>query len=175
MNNSSKMRFSSAEGIKHNASDLFLVLRRTCLAYLNGASYLLFAVQPFFIEKPKDVETSLGSELILHCSVGGDPMPRVSWKKILSRTDNKMVPVKQPAGFGKMRNQGEAILKIAAVSQSDEGQYFCQAENEVGSIKAEVSISVQGKEWGRVSHQLETYHFSLLCQYIAPLFILAYL
>jgi hypothetical protein len=74
-------------------------------------------------------------------------MPRVSWKKLLHKTaDNKMVPVKQPAaGSGKLRNQGEAILKIASVTQSDEGQYLCQAENEVGAIKAEVTISVQGK------------------------------
>jgi hypothetical protein len=58
--------------------------------------------------------------------------------------EEKSVPVK-PQGPGRMRNQGEAVLRIASVTEEDAGRYFCVAENEVGKTRADVSVSITGK------------------------------
>ena len=60
------------------------------------------------------------------------------------------MPVK-PQGPGKLRNQGEAVLRLAYVADEDAGKYFCVAENEVGKTRADVSISITGEQLSIVS------------------------
>ena len=75
----------------------------------------------------------MGDDVTLRCPVGGDPTPRFLWTKEDGRIMKGRVKIK------------DGVLKIHRVVPSDEGVYFCQAENAVGEISASLSLSVYGK------------------------------
>ncbi|KAK2835111.1 hypothetical protein Q5P01_015595 [Channa striata] len=75
------------------------------------------------------VITRAGSELILNCSVKGNPEPTVTWS---FRTAD---------GHSLQRGQGPQLV-LPSVSLSDAGQYECEARNSEGSQTAAVNVTV---------------------------------
>ncbi|XP_018323057.1 roundabout homolog 2-like isoform X2 [Agrilus planipennis] len=88
-------------------------------------------VKPYFNKEPQDVVTKAGQRVIFQCSVEGEPVPSVLWR----REDGKM-PI------GRARILDDKSLLIDNVQTSDEGIYICDAENVVGSITAKASLVV---------------------------------
>lgn len=89
------------------------------------------AVKPFFNKEPQDVVALLGKRVVFQCTVEGEPVPNVLWR----REDGKM-PI------GRARILDDKSLLIDNVQTSDEGIYICSAENLVGSISAKASLVV---------------------------------
>ena len=87
---------------------------------------------PYFLQRPEDVVSVAGSDLILACQVGGDPTPVVRWKKQGRDSLPESVSVKP--------HQGLSILNL---HPSDQGMYICSASNKAGSVTASAMLRVQ--------------------------------
>lgn len=68
-----------------------------------------------------------------HCRVGGEPFPRVLWRR-----DDGRLPV------GRARVLEDRSLRIEHVQPTDGGVYVCEAENDVGSVSVKASLTVHG-------------------------------
>lgn len=88
-------------------------------------------MKPFFNKEPKDIIALVGEKVVFHCSVDGEPKPKVLWR----RDDGKM-PV------GRVQILEDFSLQIDNVQTSDEGLYICDVENLVGSLSAKASLVV---------------------------------
>ncbi|XP_014250865.1 roundabout homolog 2-like isoform X2 [Cimex lectularius] len=88
-------------------------------------------VKPFFSKEPSDVTVVADSSVELECKVGGDPVPKILWR----RDDGKM-----PVGRAKITD--EKNLRVDRVQPEDEGVYICEASNLVGSISAKAALTV---------------------------------
>ena len=74
------------------------------------------------------VQVLLGSALQLRCEVGGDPQPRLTWRRI---------------GAEGPREVGwEEVYQIAAVRREDEGTYACLASSVAGEVEERVQVLV---------------------------------
>ncbi|XP_073999543.1 roundabout homolog 2-like isoform X2 [Rhodnius prolixus] len=88
-------------------------------------------VKPFFSKEPSDVTAVADSSVELECAVGGDPSPKILWR----RDDGKM-PI------GRARLTDDKNLRIDRVQPEDEGVYICDASNLVGAITAKATLTV---------------------------------
>ena len=88
------------------------------------------SVKPHFLSDPIDVTAREGDDISLECDVGGEPRPKITW----TSEDGKVI--------GSAKNQ---TLKIKRVLSSDEGVYYCRANNPVGSVSGSVSLIVHGE------------------------------
>ncbi|XP_060534576.1 roundabout homolog 2-like [Cylas formicarius] len=88
-------------------------------------------VKPFFNKEPKDFEALAAQRVIFECSVDGDPMPNVIWR----RDDGKMP-------LGRVSILDDKSLQIDNVQPGDEGVYICNADNLVGSVSAKATLVV---------------------------------
>ena len=105
------------------------------LTHLKFSFCHVLTVRPFFVRLPEDVVARVGGEALLHCRAGGSPAPHVTWR----RHDGRM-----PVGRARLVERGHA-LTITALQTVDDGEYFCQAENEVATVVARATLSVLGR------------------------------
>ncbi|KAG8185972.1 hypothetical protein JTE90_003530 [Oedothorax gibbosus] len=87
-----------------------------------AAVHVAVHVKPFFMKEPEHLTVLAGAEVSFPCKVDGDPMPFVKAEV----TDDKS-------------------LTIKSVTVGDEGTYICEAENLVGSISSEVTLTVHSR------------------------------
>lgn len=83
------------------------------------------------VSEPRDVSTVSGQNVQFECRVGGDPQPRILWR----RDDGKM-PV------GRAHILEDKSLRVEQTVPDDEGIYICDAENDVGTVSARASLTV---------------------------------
>ncbi|XP_043389803.1 roundabout homolog 4 isoform X4 [Chelonia mydas] len=88
--------------------------------------------KPTFTRRPSDIVAKFGSTVQLGCGVQGDPMPKVWWRK---------EPGELP--WGRYEVDEENTLRIHYVTTLDSGRYICTAQNQVGTISAQASLTVQ--------------------------------
>lgn len=93
-----------------------------------------FTEKPYFSQQPEDVTVLVSEDASLLCDVRGMPPPEVSW----FRQDSNM-----PSGGRTEPIDGG--LKIKEARMEDEGIYFCQANNDLGSIRAAARLTVHCK------------------------------
>uniref|UniRef100_A0A1I8N4N1 Ig-like domain-containing protein n=1 Tax=Musca domestica TaxID=7370 RepID=A0A1I8N4N1_MUSDO len=93
---------------------------------------LIVEVKPYFMKKPQDLTMLAGQTATFHCSVGGDPPPKILWKKEEGNIPVSRVSI-QPDDKG---------LEIFNIVPEDEGTYVCEALNSVGQISARASLTV---------------------------------
>lgn len=96
--------------------------------------FSLVSEKPYFSQEPEDSIVLVGDTASFQCEVRGMPQPEVNWY----RQDTNM-----PAG-----GRAEPIdggLRIRDARLEDEGLYFCQANNELGSVRAAARLSVYCK------------------------------
>ncbi|XP_047739528.1 protein sax-3 isoform X2 [Hyalella azteca] len=98
----------------------------------SSPAILAVLVRPFFVRLPDDVEGRVGGEARLHCRAGGSPAPHVTWR----RHDGRM-----PVGRARLVDEDHA-LTIVSLQTSDDGEYYCQAENEVATVVARARLTV---------------------------------
>ncbi|XP_061682637.1 immunoglobulin superfamily member 10 [Syngnathoides biaculeatus] len=79
------------------------------------------------------------SDALLPCEAVGDPPPVISWKHLSSSTGNT-VTIK--GRMGKLELLSNGTLSIQNTNIKDHGQYICVAENDHGSDKLIVTLSV---------------------------------
>ncbi|XP_035715206.1 roundabout homolog 2 isoform X2 [Folsomia candida] len=90
--------------------------------------------KPYFSQQPEDVTVLVSEDASLLCDVRGMPPPEVSW----FRQDSNM-----PSGGRTEPIDGG--LKIKEARMEDEGIYFCQANNDLGSIRAAARLTVHSR------------------------------
>ncbi|KAF7490967.1 Protein sax-3 [Sarcoptes scabiei] len=95
------------------------------------AAMLKVLIEPYFIRPPESVKTMSNSDVVFHCQVGGDPQPKISWRK-----------VEGEIAIGKSQLLEDKALRIYQVKPSDEGTYVCDAENSAGKISKSVTLIV---------------------------------
>ncbi|XP_043241090.1 roundabout homolog 2-like [Amphibalanus amphitrite] len=88
-------------------------------------------VKPFFLRPPEDITTAVSQRAELTCQVSGDPQPQIVWKRVGAE-----LPV------GRVLVTDEKSLRIDDIRLGDEGEYFCRAENAVGSVTGSARLSV---------------------------------
>uniref|UniRef100_A0A3B5AUN6 Cell adhesion molecule-related/down-regulated by oncogenes n=1 Tax=Stegastes partitus TaxID=144197 RepID=A0A3B5AUN6_9TELE len=93
---------------------------------------------PLFSEAPADVTANVGENITLPCIARGSPQPTVTWRRqdgrqILPRTDSHSRTMQL--------ENGHLLIQIWL---DDEGLYICEAKNQFGTIKTEVTVSVTG-------------------------------
>ncbi|XP_075675616.1 protein sax-3-like isoform X4 [Dermatophagoides pteronyssinus] len=119
-----------------NVRGLFFlqVFASICNFFLLRYLFKLFLVKPHFIIKPEDI-TALANEIAeIHCKVGGDPIPNVSWRREGGQISSQRASI----------NENNS-LRIVNVTEEDEGLYICQAENLVDRISHSATLIVHSK------------------------------
>ncbi|XP_019729896.1 immunoglobulin superfamily member 10 [Hippocampus comes] len=79
------------------------------------------------------------SDAFLPCEAVGDPLPVISWKRFSTSTGNTVTIKGRMGKFELLRN---GTLSIQNATTKDRGQYICIAENNHGSDKLIVTLSV---------------------------------
>ncbi|KAG8249761.1 hypothetical protein J6590_012064 [Homalodisca vitripennis] len=117
----------------------------TCVATnLAGRSQASFAVEvlvhPHFLDEFPETElvVSEGERVVLDCSVGGNPEPKVSWKRV-----ELGLPVTQHTMPGMMLElPSRWRVIIPAVRPHHSGTYQCSAVNKLGKETKQFSLRV---------------------------------
>ncbi|KAG8187812.1 hypothetical protein JTE90_001187 [Oedothorax gibbosus] len=98
-------------------------------------------VPPKWSLLPKDKETVVGDDLSIECVAKGYPTPVVTWK-IYDKENIKKYSIDQRSPRIETTN---GILKISSATKEDEGNYVCEASNDIGEgITHTVLVSVLG-------------------------------
>ncbi|XP_055837624.1 roundabout homolog 2 isoform X2 [Episyrphus balteatus] len=93
---------------------------------------LIVQVKPYFKKEPQDSTMLSGQTVRFQCLVGGDPQPKILWKK-----DDGNIPTARARIL-----QEDLSLEITNLTIGDEGIYICEAQNSVGQISARAELIV---------------------------------
>ncbi|XP_067083733.1 hemicentin-1 [Osmerus mordax] len=96
---------------------------------------------PVFHEAPGDITASVGENVTIPCVARGFPLPAVTWR----REDGRRVQTRSGSQGG-AEQLGMGYLQINSVWLDDEGLYICEAKNQFGTVRTEVSVTVTGLE-----------------------------
>ncbi|XP_074550631.1 myosin light chain kinase, smooth muscle [Halichoeres trimaculatus] len=101
-------------------------------------------VQPWFITKPKPVNSVVGQHVLLSCAIAGDPFPLYTWTKAdLSR------PLTSGGDYELLQKEDVVSLLIRRVKKHHAGDYLISLRNTVGECSAVASLSVSDGETDR--------------------------
>ena len=107
---------------------------------LNNAKYMIhvcaITVKPFLIRGPQDAVTLAGGSVEFQCRVGGDPIPDVLWRRTAGGGNMPL---------GRVHILEDRSLRVEAVIPEDEGEYSCEADNDVGTVTASATLIVHCK------------------------------
>ena len=97
------------------------------IAGSNNASTSVL-IYPYFIDHPRSIEVSVGSEVLLICDAASFPSPDYLWQ----RTD----------GMNISNNiaTNDRNLNISSVQYGNEGGYFCTASAGEDSVQSQIAI-----------------------------------
>mgnify|MGYP002715457790 CR=1 FL=1 len=102
---------------------------------------------PKWIIAPTNTEVVVGQNVIIDCTAMGDP--RIWWEKAeLTIEDSKPISnhFRTVISNSHIHTLENGSLTIREVSEEDEGEYMCQANNGVGSgLSKVVRLNVHGK------------------------------
>ncbi|OXA56397.1 Down syndrome cell adhesion molecule-like protein Dscam2 [Folsomia candida] len=109
----------------------------TCIAENSAgrehySSELTVQIPPKWILEPRDVNVSAGHSFSLQCRAEGHPTPSITWKRAtagMQPGDYKYIL--SPTGSSSPFANG--TIRFDQVRKSDEGNYLCEARNDVGS------------------------------------------
>uniref|UniRef100_A0AAY4CGP4 Immunoglobulin superfamily DCC subclass member 3 n=1 Tax=Denticeps clupeoides TaxID=299321 RepID=A0AAY4CGP4_9TELE len=86
-----------------------------------------------FVQLPQSIARPVGTSAIFTCLVQGEPEPQLTWLK--------NGEILMPGGHVKLRNNN-STLTIDNISQEDEANYQCIANNSAGSARASARLTV---------------------------------
>ncbi|XP_075217906.1 roundabout homolog 1-like [Lycorma delicatula] len=90
-------------------------------------------VRPFLIRGPQDAVSLVGGSVVFECRVGGDPLPDILWQRTAGGGNMPLVRV---------HILEDRSLRLDGITQEDEGEYSCEADNIVGSLTASAMLTV---------------------------------
>ncbi|CAL4161973.1 unnamed protein product, partial [Meganyctiphanes norvegica] len=96
---------------------------------------LTVLVSPHLVYSSGTLKEDEGGTVELVCRVGGDPPPEVFWHRIQPSRN-------LPLARMKLLDRSQ-VLKLQAVTPEDEGIYACHAESPVGSVSANITLTVK--------------------------------
>ncbi|KAL7632162.1 UNVERIFIED_CONTAM: hypothetical protein RMT77_017519 [Armadillidium vulgare] len=88
-------------------------------------------IRPSFIRGPMDTVTLSDRTVEFECQVTGDPPPKVTWRKL-----------EGPLPDHRIQLLDDHTLRIGSVTLGDQGTYYCEAVNVVGTARANASLTV---------------------------------
>lgn len=93
---------------------------------------------PTFSQPLTDLEIPDGSQLILQCTVNGDPEPQINWTRNGKQiSSSEIIDLKYKNGVAK--------LTINEVFPEDAAKYTCTATNSIGSESTSCHLRVKSK------------------------------
>ena len=90
--------------------------------------------QPSFREPLRSITASFGSQAVFHCLVVSNPPATVSWTHRQQNLSNG----------GRVFLNSSALV-ISSVQSSDEGYYYCNAQNSFGVNSTSAALTIGGK------------------------------
>ncbi|CAH1124968.1 unnamed protein product [Ceutorhynchus assimilis] len=100
----------------------------------SSVAILKVYVKPFMIRPPEDITALSGQTVEFPCTVGGDPVPDVLWRR------------QAPGGtmpLGRVSVLEDRTLRLESLILADQGRYTCDADNFAGAISASAFLTVQ--------------------------------
>lgn len=101
------------------------------------------AVLPSFVKTPRDSTIRTGHTARLECAAEGHPAPQIAWQKD-GGTD---FPAARERRMHVMPD--DDVFFIMDVKPEDMGLYSCTARNTAGTVSANATLTVLGKEQSR--------------------------
>ncbi|XP_056205427.1 coiled-coil domain-containing protein 141 isoform X1 [Falco biarmicus] len=116
---------------------LYVVRAKNLNGTISSSAILDVKVQgkhPHFIQKFGHTTLQEGEDLILHCTIHGNPKPHVCWTK----DDNQVV-----SGDISIEKLGDTYYLLKRnVVLADTGKYICVASNEIGKARCSAFVTV---------------------------------
>ena len=98
---------------------------------------MLLSVAPEISKHPKDARAVEGQDVVFHCLVEGNPMPRVIWTK----NEEELNVTVNPRQSSAIINETHT-LTITDVHLTDAGQYRCLANNSVAQTTSSAATLI---------------------------------
>ncbi|KAJ8980663.1 hypothetical protein NQ317_013275 [Molorchus minor] len=107
----------------------------TCIASNDAGSEkyvvpLTVNVPPRWTVEPSDSSVASGQEAILHCQAEGYPKPVITWKKAVGQQPGEYKDFLFEPNVQQYQN---GSLYFMHISKESEGQYLCEAKNNIGA------------------------------------------
>lgn len=106
-------------------------------------AYSLSTVLPSFVKTPRDSTIRTGHTARLECAAEGHPSPQIAWQKD-GGTD---FPAARERRMHVMPD--DDVFFIMDVKPEDMGVYSCTAKNTAGTVSANATLTVLGKNCKR--------------------------
>ncbi|XP_049817554.1 Down syndrome cell adhesion molecule-like protein Dscam2 [Aethina tumida] len=87
-------------------------------------------VPPRWTVEPSDSNVAAGQEAILHCQAEGYPKPVIIWKKAVGEQPGEYKDFLYEPNVQQYQN---GSLNFMHISKENEGQYLCEAKNNIGT------------------------------------------
>lgn len=113
----------------------------------NAAGKLEASAKLFVVEKPRfdvvsNVTISEGDSATIECTVRGDPSPTLQYTR-----EGNALPITKDSDTRLVLTENDKVLTLTvnSVNRDDDGLYFCQANNEAGTVIQASHITVKFK------------------------------
>ncbi|XP_050296010.1 cell adhesion molecule Dscam2 isoform X2 [Anthonomus grandis grandis] len=87
-------------------------------------------VPPRWTSEPTDASVASGQDAIIHCQAEGYPKPIIVWKKALGEQPGEYKDLQYEPNIQQYQN---GSLGFTHISKENEGQYLCEAKNNIGA------------------------------------------
>ncbi|XP_030749790.1 Down syndrome cell adhesion molecule-like protein Dscam2 isoform X2 [Sitophilus oryzae] len=87
-------------------------------------------VPPRWTTEPLDTSVAAGEEAIIHCQADGYPKPVITWKKAVGKQPGEYKDFHYEPNVQQYQN---GSLGFTHISKESEGQYLCEAKNNIGA------------------------------------------
>ncbi|KAF2355841.1 Fibronectin type III, partial [Trinorchestia longiramus] len=111
-------------------------------ATVEAEANLKVNVAPSWLVAPEDVTVSRGRDLTLHCRAQGEPVPTVTWKRKIARSDEFVALGSGGGRSPRVTQLNNGSLFFEQIHPSHGEDFMCIAKNTVGEISKTVTISV---------------------------------
>ena len=101
---------------------------------------LVVNAAPQWVKKaPELVKAKENEPVQLDCLVNGNPSPRISWTKSLTKNSKEQPQQGQP-----LKSFPNGTLQLDSVQKSDEGEFVCTVDNKIGEkLVSRTQLEVQ--------------------------------